>query len=95
MRQSTGDGCSAPGPATDFLATKSLLVEKSQDIFRSLVPSERDITENGVPKFKELMSDFSNLFAAQARCVVIEKRELQSGVQSTWTDFVTAGLYCL
>ena len=71
------------------------MVEKSQDIFRSLVPSERDITENGVPKFKELMSDFSNLFAAQARCVVIEKRELQSGVQSTWTDFVTAGLYCL
>lgn len=77
MSQSTGDGGSALGAATDFLATKSLLVEKSQDIFRSLMLSKMGIRENGVPKFKELMSNFSNLFPAQAHCVVIEKRELQ------------------
>lgn len=58
-----------------FLANKSLLKEKSQDVFGLLIPSKMDTTENGVLKFKQWISNFSNLF--KPGCVVTEKRELQ------------------
>lgn len=41
------------------------------------MPSIMDVTGKGLPKFKELMNNFSNLFPTQDHYVVIEKRELQ------------------
>lgn len=41
------------------------------------MPSIMDVTGEGLPKFKELMNNFSNLFPTQDHYVVIEKRELQ------------------
>lgn len=66
-----GSSCSV----ASFLANKSLLKEKSQDVFGLLIPSKMDTTENGVLKFKQWISNFSNLF--KPGCVVTEKRELQ------------------